>query len=178
MSSPCHCLPLGSFAMMNHANGKPSTSQYKGETVLTDAPWLKYYEKEVPAVIDIPDIPSTRSWSTLRLACQTVRAVRMIVKYLPLGIKIQSRLTYRQFDKASSRFAAALHGLGIRKGDRVAIMLPNILQQVIAFYGILKAGAVLVNTNPTYTARELQHQLGDSGARAIVMLSRAVQPLG
>ncbi len=72
--------------------------------MLTDAPWLKYYEKEVPAVIDIPDIPSTRSWSTLRLACRP-SGVRMIVKYLPLGIKIQSRLTYRQLDKASSRFA-------------------------------------------------------------------------
>jgi len=139
--------------------------------VPTDAPWLKFYEKEVPAAIDIPDIPLYQILVDAAARMPNRPAVRMIVKYLPLGIKIQSRLTYRQLDKASSRFAAALHALGIRKGDRVAIMLPNILQQVIAFYGILKAGAVLVNTNPTYTARELQHQLGDSGARAIVMLS-------
>jgi long-chain acyl-CoA synthetase len=139
--------------------------------VLIDAPWLKFYEKEVPAVIDIPDIPLYQILVDAAARVPNRPAVRMIVKYLPLGIKIQSGLTYSQLDKASNRFAAALHALGIRKGDRVAIMLPNILQQVIAFYGVLKAGAVLVNTNPTYTARELQHQLGDSGARVIVMLS-------
>ena len=95
----------------------------------------------------------------------------MVLKYLPLGLAIQSRLTYRQVDDASSRFAAALDRLGVAKGDRVAVMLPNIPQYVIAYFGALKAGAIIVNTNPTYTPRELRHQLEDSGAKAIVLMS-------
>ena len=95
----------------------------------------------------------------------------MILKYLPLGLVIQSKLTYQELNDKASRFAAALHGLGLKQGDRVSIMLPNTPQQIIAFYGILKAGMVAVNTNPTYTPRELQHQLHDSGAKAIVIMS-------
>ncbi len=95
----------------------------------------------------------------------------MVLKYLPLGMAIQSHFSYRQLDEASNRFAAALHALGIRKGDRVAIMLPNIPQYVVAYFGMLKAGAIVVNTNPTYTPRELRHQLEDSGAKCIVMVS-------
>lgn len=137
----------------------------------TDAPWIKFYEEDVPAVIEIPDIPLHHILVDAATRLPDHPVVRMIVKYLPLGFVIQSQLTYHELDEASSRFAAALYALGIRKGDRVAIMLPNILQQVIAYYGILKAGAIIVNTNPTYTPRESQFQLADSGARAIIMLS-------
>ncbi len=69
------------------------------------------------------------------------------------------------------RFAAALYALGVRKGDRVALMLPNLPQFVIAFFGALKLGAIVVNTNPTYTAREIEHQFADSGCETVVLLS-------
>src|SRR5207245_9103978 len=76
-------------------------------------------------------------------------------------------LTYAQFSSLANRFAASLQRLGIQKGDRVAIALPNIPQYPIAFYGALRAGAVVVPTNPLYTEREMQYQLAESGARVI-----------
>ncbi len=138
---------------------------------MPEKPWLRFYQEEVPAIIDIPDIPLHQVLVDAATRVPDNTAVHMVIKYLPFGWKIESQLSYRQLDEASSRFAAALHALGIRKGDRVAIMLPNIPQQVIAYFGILRAGGVIVNTNPTYTPRELQYQLADSGARAIIMMS-------
>ena len=82
-------------------------------------------------------------------------------------------LTYSQVDDISSRFASALSSLGVKKGDRVAIFMPNIPQLVMSFFGVLKAGAVVVMCNPTYKERELEHQLADSGAQ-IVVASRTV----
>ena len=79
-------------------------------------------------------------------------------------------MTYAQFSSLANRFAIGLQRLGIKPGDRVAIALPNIPQYPIAFYGALRAGAVVVPTNPLYTEREMQHQLADSGARVVVML--------
>ena len=136
-----------------------------------DMRWLEHYEAGVNATLDVPKIPLQQIMMDAAKEAPNRSAIRMVLKYLGLGITIQSKLTYGQLDEASSRFAAALHGLGIRKGDRVAMMLPNIPQYVVCYYGILKAGAVIVNTNPTYTARELGHQLEDSGAKAIIMLS-------
>ena len=81
-----------------------------------------------------------------------------------------TRITYAQFSNLANRFAIGLQRLGVRKGDRVAIALPNIPQFPIAFYGALRAGAVVVPTNPLYTEREMHHQLADSGAKIIVML--------
>ena len=81
-----------------------------------------------------------------------------------------SRITYAQFSNLANRFAIGLQRLGVQKGDHVAIALPNIPQFPIAFYGALKAGAVVVPTNPLYTEREMRHQLVDSGAKVIVML--------
>ena len=80
-------------------------------------------------------------------------------------------MTYRQLLEDVNRFAAALHALGVRKGDRVALMLPNLPQFVIAFFGALKVGAIVVNTNPTYTSREIEHQFADSGCETVVLLS-------
>ena len=79
-------------------------------------------------------------------------------------------LTYAELDRLSARFAAWLQDQGLEPGDRVALMMPNLLQYPVAMFGVLRAGLVVVNTNPLYTARELQHQLADSGARAIVIL--------
>ncbi len=145
-------------------------------------PWLKHYEPEVPAVVTVPDltVPALLAGAAARYPTQT--AVRMVLRYLPFGLRVQALLRYAELDALSDRFAAALAGLGITKGDRVAIMLPNLPQQVIAYFGVLKAGAIVVNTNPTYPPHELAPLLQKSGATAIVTLSglfervRAVQP--
>ena len=134
-------------------------------------PWFAKYEKGVPQTIDIPNIPLQQILTDSVRKFPNHIAVRMVLKYLPLGLSIQSKLTYTQLNEASERFAAGLQKLGVRKGDRVALMLPNLPQYVIAYFGTLKAGATLVNTNPTYTARELEHQLKDSGAETIVMIT-------
>src|SRR5216684_4582389 len=128
----------------------------------TDAafPWLRHYEQGVPAHIDIPDRPLT--W----ILDQTVSRFPSQTAFIYYG----TRLSYARFSSLANRFAAALLRLGIKKGDRVAIALPNIPQYPIAFYGALRAGAVVVPTNPLYTEREMQHQMADSGARMLVML--------
>lgn len=140
----------------------PPTAEY---------PWLQNYEDGVPATVELPD---ERIFDFLDKAIRDFPdkiAVRLVLKYLPLKIAIQSKFTYRELDDKVKRFAAALHSLGVKKGDRVAIMLPNLPQYAIAYYGALKIGAIVVNTNPTYTPREMRHQLEDSGAETIVMLS-------
>ena len=134
-------------------------------------PWVNHYEDGVPASITIPEVPLHALLTQSAEQYPNNMAVRMVLRYLPLGLVIQSRMTYRELDQAVDRFAAALAGFGVRPGDRVSLMLPNLPQQVIAYFGTLKAGAVVVNTNPTYTARELQHQLHDSGSETIVLLS-------
>jgi long-chain acyl-CoA synthetase len=134
-------------------------------------PWVDHYEQGVPATLEIPDVPLYQLLVESAAKYPNQVAVRMVLKYLKFGLVIQSKMTYRELNDASDRFANALHALGVRQGDRVAIMLPNIPQQVIAYFGALKAGGVVVNTNPTYTPRELQHQLHNSGAETIVMLS-------
>ncbi len=142
-----------------------------------DRPWLQHYEPGVPPQIqyngellhELLDAAAERYPNHI--------AVRFLLKYLPLGIAIQSRLTYRELGEATQRFATALRNLGLQPGDRVAIMLPNSPQQVIAFFGALRAGCTVVNTNPIYTSRELEHQLQDSGAAAIVLLSPLTQRL-
>ncbi len=139
--------------------------------------WLDHYEEGVPAELEAPDIPLQMIMSNAATEVPRNVAMRMVLKYLPMGLKIQSTFTYKELDEASSRFAAAMADLGVSKGDRIAIMLPNIPQQVIAYFGILKAGAIVVNTNPTYTPRELGHQLGDSEAKVIVMLSSSYSKL-
>lgn len=85
---------------------------------------------------------------------------------------MDKRITFRQVDEASRAFAAYLQSLGLKKGARVAVMLPNVLQYPIAAVGILRAGYVLVNVNPLYTARELEHQLKDSGSEVLVILDK------
>src|SRR5271170_1288858 len=90
---------------------------------------------------------------------------------LPAFSNMGATLTYAQLDELSRAFAAWLQQKsGLNTGDRVALMMPNILQYPIALFGVLRAGMVVVNTNPLYTARELEHQLKDSGAKAIVIV--------
>jgi len=123
-------------------------------------PWVRHYQEGVPAELDIPEQPLT--W----LLDQTVNKHPAHTAFIYYG----TTLTYAQFSSLANRFAAGLQRLGVQKGDRVAISLPNIPQFPIAFYGALRAGAVVVPTNPLYTEREMQHQLADSGARVMVML--------
>ena len=140
-------------------------------------PWFAHYEKSVPQTIEVPEkfLHDLLTDSAKRFPNNT--AVRLVLKYLPAGLSISSRMNYRELDAASDRFASALQGLGIKKGDRVGIMLNNIPQTVVAFFGILKAGATVVNINPTYPSPELKHILQDSGAVAIIMLSGLVERL-
>ena len=141
------------------------------------SPWFAHYEVGVPHTVEVPDKLLQDILADSVRNFPDHRAVTLALKYLPLGLAIRSRMTYRELDAASDRFAAALQGLGIKKGDRVGIMLPNIPQVAVAFYGIVKAGAIAVNINPTYTPPELKHILGDSGARAVVLLSGLVARL-
>ncbi len=123
-------------------------------------PWIQHYEPGVPDHLAIPDRPLT--W-LLDFASQHYPNQSALLYY-------GTRITYAQFSNQVNRFAIGLQRLGVQKGDRVAIALPNIPQFPIAFYGALRAGAVVVPTNPLYTEHELQHQLADSGAKVLVML--------
>ncbi len=130
------------------------------EGVLSTRPWVRFYEEGVSAHLAIPDFPLT--W----LLDQAAKKYPGHTALIYFGTKI----SYAQLSTLANRFAAGLQKLGIQKGDRVAIALPNIPQYPIAFYGALRAGAVAVPTNPLYTGREMQHQIADSGARIIVMM--------
>jgi long-chain acyl-CoA synthetase len=127
-----------------------------------ERPWLKSYPKGVSAEIDVNEYASIPD--VLLQACKRF-ADR------PAFENLGKRLSYAEIDALSCQFAAYLiHDLKLKKGDRVALMLPNVLQYPIAIFGVLRAGLTVVNTNPMYTARELKHQLVDSGAAAIVVL--------
>ncbi|MDQ2736233.1 MAG: long-chain-fatty-acid--CoA ligase [Pseudomonadota bacterium] len=123
--------------------------------------WLKQYPAGVPAEIDVNQYPSL-----VALLDESFRRYADRVAYKFMG----KAITFRQVDDASRAFAAWLQAQGLAKGDRVAIMMPNVPQYPVAVAGILRAGLVVVNVNPLYTPRELEHQLKDSGATAIVIL--------
>ena len=123
--------------------------------------WLRNYPKDVPA-----DIDWTQYSSLVQLLDEAFAKYRDRDAYVCFG----KTITFGEIDEMSKRFAAWLQSKGLAKGDRVAIMMPNLLQYPIALAGVLRAGLTVVNVNPLYTPRELEHQLADSGARAIVIL--------
>ena len=137
--------------------------------------WFPHYEQGVVHTVDVPD--STVHQLLLDSAAKFPdhTAVRMVLRYLPLGLKVQAKLSSPELNRLSDRFAAALVDLGVSKGSRVAIMLPNMPQQVIAYFGVLKAGAIVVNTNPTYPAHELEPLMRSTGTETIVTLSGLYQ---
>jgi long-chain acyl-CoA synthetase len=135
-----------------------------------EKPWLAHYENEVPRTIDYPRIPLHQTLEESARKYPSQPAVRLILRYLG-PIRMGALLSYQQLMDQVDRFAAALAALGVTKGDRVALMLPNLPQFVIGFYGALKLGAIVVNTNPTYTAHEVQHQFSDAGAETLVLMS-------
>jgi len=136
-----------------------------------ESPWVKYYDEGVPAHLEYPDKPLPWFVENSADKFPNNTAVELILKYLPLGLKIGYKMTYAQLNDMSNRFAAALQKIGVKKGDKISIMLPNLPQYVIAYFGALKTGAIVVNTNPTYTARELIHQLQDAEATTIITLN-------
>jgi len=127
-----------------------------------DKPWLNSYPDGMPAEIPAPEFQSVRDMIE---TCFSDYADR--TAYSNMG----TNLTFRDLDELSAEFACYLqHELGLIQGERVAIMLPNILQYPVVLCGIFRAGLVVVNVNPLYTARELRHQLSDSGAKCIIVL--------
>ncbi|MBA3597089.1 MAG: long-chain-fatty-acid--CoA ligase [Methylibium sp.] len=126
-----------------------------------DSVWLKHYPEGVPATID-PD----QYASLVALLEESFRKFKDRPAFHFMG----KAFSFGEIDEMSRAFAAYLQGLGLAKGDRVAVMMPNVPQYPVAVAGILRAGFVLVNVNPLYTPRELEHQLKDSGAKAIVIV--------
>ena len=126
-----------------------------------DKIWLKQYPKGVPAEIDVNDYASVREVFT-----ESVGKFADRPAYTCMG----KTITFRELDTLSMAFGAYLHANGCKKGTRVALMMPNILQYPICLFGTLRAGCTVVNVNPLYTARELEHQLSDSGAEVIVVV--------
>jgi long-chain acyl-CoA synthetase len=134
-----------------------------------DKIWLQQYPKGIPAEISVDEYSSLKE--ILERSC---RKFAELPAYGNMGVSI----TYRELDGASRNFGAYLQKVaGLRKGDRVALMLPNLLQYPVALFGVLRAGLTVVNVNPMYTARELEHQLNDSGATAIVVLENFAHTL-
>jgi long-chain acyl-CoA synthetase len=123
--------------------------------------WLKHYPKGVPADIDVNTYASIRD--VFEDSCAKYASRKA---YTCMGKSI----TFAELDTLSLAFAAWLQGQGCKKGSRVALMMPNILQYPVCLFGVLRAGCTVVNVNPLYTARELEHQLIDSGAEVLVVV--------
>ncbi len=134
-----------------------------------DKIWLKNYQEGVPSEIDpneYQNIPEILENAFTKYADK------------PSFHCMGKTFTYREIDLLSKKFAAYLQkDLGLKKGDRVALMMPNILQYPVALFGVLRAGMIAVNVNPLYTARELEHQLIDSGSKAIVIFENSAAVL-
>ncbi|WP_333607581.1 long-chain-fatty-acid--CoA ligase FadD [Arsukibacterium sp.] len=133
-----------------------------------DRVWLKRYPSGVPAEID-----ADHYHSLLDILSQSVAEFADHTAFINMG----KSLTYRQLDELSTAFAAYLQQQGLKKGDAVAIMMPNLLQYPVALMGVLRAGCTVVNVNPLYTPRELEHQLNDSKAKAIIIVDNFAHTL-
>ncbi len=125
-----------------------------------DRPWYRFYQENVPRSFNYPQIP------LFSLVDRTAEHFPDAVAMSFFGKKIR----YREFQSLTRKMADALRRLGVKKGDRVALMLPNCPQTVIAYYGALRIGAVVVNTNPLYVEREMIHQFNDAGAETLITL--------
>ena len=130
--------------------------------------WLRSYPPGVPAEADVDAYES--------IVAMYEESVRRFADR-PAYTNFDVTITYREMDERARALAAYLQGLGLDPGDRVAIMMPNLLSNPISIFGVLLAGLTVVNTNPLYTARELEHQLNDSGARAIVIVENFAHTL-
>ncbi|HYI78415.1 MAG TPA: AMP-binding protein, partial [Chryseolinea sp.] len=130
---------------------------------MKDFIWFKKYPKNVAHEIQINEYPNL-----VQLFDESCKKFKDQVAYENMGVK----LTYTQVDTLSNHFAAFLQkDLGLKKGERIAIQMPNLLQFPIVFIGAIKAGLIVVNTNPLYTAREMEYQFKDSSISAIVIVA-------
>ena len=134
-----------------------------------DKVWLQHYPTGIPAEVDLDQFTSLKD--VLERSCRRFAT-------LPAYSNMGKSISYAELDASSRDFATYLQQtLGLSRGERVAIMLPNLLQYPVALFGVLRAGLVVVNVNPQYTPAELEHQLKDSGASAIVVLENFAQTL-
>ncbi len=124
--------------------------------------WLKHYQPGVPSEINPQEY-----LSLVDLFLQSCKQFKNKTAYTNMGV----RLSYEDLDQLSQHFATYLQQLGLRKGSRVAIMLPNLLQYPVALFGILRAGYTVVNTNPLYTPDEVVHQMNDAEAEVLIVLA-------
>jgi len=137
--------------------------------------WHASYATGIPTEVEVPHRLLGQELEATANRYPGNIALHLVLKYLPLGLTIQSKMTYRELDLAANRFARALRNLGIKPGERVGIMLPNTPAYVVAFFGISKAGCVIVNANPIFTASELSHLFADSNAKAVVCMSGGLE---
>src|SRR5208282_3581017 len=152
-----------SMTLLSQGEAVPPTSK-AGEPI-----WFASYAADIPKTIDADAYPSLSAM--LIAACRQHAA-------LPAFECLGARMSYTQWDRASRDFAAFLvEQANCRPGDRVAIMLPNLIAYPVVFLGALRAGMIVVNVNPLYTPRELKEQLADSGAAAIVIMENFAHKL-
>ena len=128
---------------------------------MNDRPWLEHYDEGVPHTIEYPQVPL---FSLLEEAAQNYPDA-------PCTIFKGAKISYKEMDAITDRLAAGLTALGVEKGDRVGIFMPNTPQFVMAFFGILKVGGIVVATNPLYSEREIEHQANDSGVEIMLVMS-------
>lgn len=154
---------LESRAPSQKLNRTPPTlaNHPTASSTVAEKPWLQHYDNDVPEQLPLPKQPLHDLLSNTAATFPD----------RPALIFFEQHISYRELDRLSNRFAHALQALGIRKGDRVAIVLPNVPQCVVAFYGTLKAGAVVMLGSPLSNEEEISYQLQDSGARVLVTLT-------
>ena len=128
---------------------------------MMEKPWLKYYDEGVPETIDYPNKPL--HFLLENAAQKNPNATCTIFK--------GARISYQEMDQITDQLAAGLADLGVQKGDRVGVFMPNTPQFVMAYFGILKAGGVVVATNPLYSEREIEHQANDAGVELMLVMS-------
>lgn len=134
-----------------------------------EKPWIKHYDNGIPAVIDFPQVPID---SFLKDAADKYPDRAAAIFGARVGpLLLDGNLTYKELNGAVDRFASGLQKMGVKKGDRVAIMLPNCPQFIIAAYALWRIGAVVVCCNPLYVQREIEYLINDSGARAFIVMS-------
>jgi long-chain acyl-CoA synthetase len=159
MTQPTQAPPTSAASAQASSNA-PAVAHTPMRAPNTDNIWYASYPADVPHDIDV-----TQYESIPQFFDECVAQFRERVAYVSVG----ANLTYGELGRKATAFAAYLQSIGVKPGERVAIMLPNTFQYPVALFGVLKAGAVVVNVNPLYTVRELAHQLKDSGAQTIIV---------
>jgi long-chain acyl-CoA synthetase len=128
---------------------------------MNDRPWLRNYDKGVPQHIDYPEIP----------LFQLLEDSAKNYPDVPCTIFKGAKISFKEMSRITDQVAAALAGMGVKKGDRVGIFMPNCPQFVMAYFGILKAGGVVVAINPLYTPNEIEYQVNDAGIEIMFVMS-------